>query len=109
MDNYNIKILYKYINTIKGVKLFTTFSFLFLFSISFAQTQSDIQLANEYILKGDKKKAVELYREISKNEVNAVFIYNNYLNVLLDLGEFSEAQEFVKKKNVKKGSREYSV
>lgn len=97
MDNYNIKILYKYINTIKGVKLFTTFSFLFLFSISFAQTQSDIQLANEYILKGDKKKAVELYREISKNEVNAVFIYNNYLNVLLDLGEFSEAQEFVKK------------
>lgn len=97
MDNYNIKILYKYINTIKGVKLFTTAFSLLLFSISFAQTQSDIQLANEYILKGDKKKAVELYRDISKNEANAVFIYNNYLNVLLDLGEFSEAQDFVKK------------
>lgn len=97
MDNYNIKILYKYINTIKGVKLFTTLFTLLLFSISFAQTQSDIQLANEYILKGDKKKALELYRDISKNEANAVFIYNNYLNVLLDLGEFSEAQDFVKK------------
>lgn len=97
MDNYNIKILYKYINTIKGVKLFTTSILLLLFSLSFAQTQSDIQLANEYILKGDKKKAVELYRDISKNEASAVFIYNNYLNVLLDLGEFSEAQDFVKK------------
>lgn len=40
---------------------------------------------------------MELYRDISKNEASAVFIYNNYLNVLLDLGEFSEAQDFVKK------------
>lgn len=97
MDNNNIKIIYKYINTTKRVKLFTTSLCLFFYISASSQNQADIQLANEYILKGDKKKAIELYRDISKSEINTVFIYNNYLNALLDVGEFGEAQDFVKK------------
>lgn len=62
-----------------------------------AQVQEQIQLANEYLAKGDKKKALELYRDLAKNDVNTSFIYNNYINVLLDLGLFDEAQNFLKK------------
>jgi len=62
-----------------------------------AQNYSDIQLANEYILKGEKKKAREIYSELSKSDVNNIIIYNNYLAVLLDLGEYDEAHAYVKK------------
>jgi tetratricopeptide (TPR) repeat protein len=62
-----------------------------------SQTQEQIQLANEYLLKGDKKKALELYRDLSRNESNTSFIYNNYVNVLIDLGMIDEAQNYLKK------------
>ncbi len=62
-----------------------------------AQNQAEIQLANEYVLKGDKKKAREIFSELSKSDVNNAFIYNNYLNVLLDLGIYDEAHAYVKK------------
>ena len=62
-----------------------------------AQVQEQIQLANEYLAKGDKKKALELYRDLAKNDVNTSFIYNNYINVLLDLGLYDEVQNFLKK------------
>lgn len=62
-----------------------------------AQNQADIQLANEYLLKGDKQKAIELYRELAKNDSNLPFIHNNYLNTLLDLGDGDEAQAYMKR------------
>lgn len=63
----------------------------------YSQNQSEIQLANEYLLKGDKKKAVEVYRDLSKVEINIPFIHNNYLNTLLDLNETAEAQAYLKR------------
>lgn len=75
----------------------TTLSVLLFSTLSFAQTQEEIQLASEYLLKGDKKKALELYRDLSKNDGNTSFIYNNYINVLVDLGLFDEAQNYLKK------------
>jgi len=94
MTNYTNKNIY-YIKVISVFILGITFS-----SISFtlhAQVQEQIQLANEYLAKGDKKKALELYRDLAKNDVNTSFIYNNYINVLLDLGLYDEAQNFLKK------------
>lgn len=71
---------------------------LTLLSISvYSQNQSGIQLANEYLLKGDKRKAIEVFRDLAKNDVNIPFIHNNYLNTLLDLNEASEAQSYLKK------------
>lgn len=54
-------------------------------------------MANEYLIKGDKRKALELYRDLAKNESNAPLIYNNYLNTLLDLGYYDEGQQFLKR------------
>lgn len=63
----------------------------------YSQNQSEIQLANEYLLKGDKRKAVEVYRDLAKDEINIPFIHNNYLNTLLDLNETAEAQAYLKR------------
>jgi tetratricopeptide (TPR) repeat protein len=94
MTNYTNKNIY-YIKVISLIILGIT-----LTSVSFtlhAQVQEQIQLANEYLAKGDKKKALDLYRDLAKNDVNTSFIYNNYMNVLLDLGLYDEAQNFLKK------------
>jgi hypothetical protein len=56
-----------------------------------------VQLANEYLLKGDKVKAVALFKELSKTEGNNAIIYNNYLNVMLDLGQYDEAFSYLKR------------
>jgi len=75
---------------------------LFLIALLFpsgvlAQNQADIQLANEYLIKGDKKKAAELYAELSKSEANIPLIHNNYFNLLLDAARFDDAQTYLKK------------
>jgi hypothetical protein len=62
-----------------------------------AQDQNEIQLANEYLLKGDKQKALELYIDLAKKDVNIPFIHNNYLNTLLDLNQGEEAQTYLKR------------
>lgn len=62
-----------------------------------AQNHGEIQLANEYLLKGDKKKAVELYKDLSKSDANVPLIHNNYINLLLDLGSYEEAHAYLKK------------
>lgn len=68
---------------------------LFITSITYAQSDQSIQLANEYLLKGEKQKAIELYREVAKNDNNVALIHNNYLNALLDVGLFDEAQRYL--------------
>lgn len=74
-----------------------TFLLLLIATFASAQNQDEIQLANEYLLKGDKKKALELYKELSKQESTHPFIYNNYFNLLLDLGAYDDAQKFVQR------------
>lgn len=74
-----------------------TFILLLFATFASAQNQDEIQLANEYLLKGDKKKALELYKELSKQESTHPYIYNNYFNLLLDLGAYDDAQKFVQR------------
>lgn len=74
-----------------------TFFILFFGTFVQAQNQDEIQLANEYFLKGDKKKSLELYRDLFKHDVNHPYIYNNYFNLLLDLSAFDEAQKVLQK------------
>src|SRR5690606_8033320 len=93
--NYNI---YIYINTIRhGTFLIPLLLFILFSQNTFGQNQSEIQLANEYLLKGDKKKAFELFKELSKSDANNIFIYNNYLNTMLDLAAYEEAHNYLKR------------
>ena len=71
--------------------------FLLLSFSAFSQDQSEIQLANEYLLKGEKKKALEVFRDLVKTDTNIPFIHTAYLNTLLDLSEYPEAQAYLKR------------
>jgi tetratricopeptide (TPR) repeat protein len=94
MTNYIYKNIY-FVRIIRKAVFLIAFGIL---SISaFSQNHTEIQLANEYLLKGDKKKAAELYRDLSKNDVNIPLIHNNYISLLLDLGAYDEAQAYLKK------------
>lgn len=90
MNNYNNNI-YRYTFIIS---LFSCLCFLIQ---SKAQNNNEIQLANEYLLKGDKTKALELYRDLARSDNNIAFIHNNYLNLLLDANLVDEAQTYLKR------------
>ena len=62
-----------------------------------AQNHAEVQLANEYLVKGDKKKAIELYKDLSRAEANLPLIHNNYLNLMIDIGAFEDAHDYLKK------------
>lgn len=90
--------IYKLIIKLKAGTLCIAFFLILYAPNAYTQDQQQIQIATEYLIKGDKKKAVELFRDLAKSEINIPFVHNNYLNVLLDLGYYDEAQNYLKKK-----------
>jgi tetratricopeptide (TPR) repeat protein len=88
---------YIYINTLIIRALPLCIVFFLLITPGVSQNHNDIQLAHEYLLKGEKRKALELYRELVKDDANLQYIQNNYLNTLLDLSETDEALVHLKR------------
>lgn len=64
---------------------------------AYSQDNSDIQIANEYFLKGDKQKALTMYEALAKHPENIPQIHENYLTLLLDLGKFRDAENYVER------------
>jgi len=62
-----------------------------------AQNLNDIQIANEYLIQGEKQKAKALYDELAKDARNISTIHNNYINLLLDLEAFQEAEKYLER------------
>ena len=93
---YDYYYIYKLIHNIKAAWT-SVLLFLLTASTLYAQDTQDIQIANEYLLQGQKEKALELYRDLAKNSRNIVVIHNNYMNTLLDLSFFDEAKDHLKK------------
>jgi tetratricopeptide (TPR) repeat protein len=71
--------------------------FSFVPSVSYSQDRNEIQIANEYFLKGEKEKALASYQGLAKNVLNIPSIHNNYLSLLLDLNMFKEAENYVER------------
>lgn len=59
--------------------------------------QQEIALANEYFGKGEKEKAYELFKSLAKQNENGPLIHSNYLNLLLTMGKFKEAEDHVER------------
>lgn len=57
----------------------------------------DLQLAEEYYQQEDFEKAKVLYERLARSNRNLPFIYKNYLQTLLRLQAFSEADRLVKR------------
>jgi tetratricopeptide (TPR) repeat protein len=62
-----------------------------------AQDQAEIQIANEYLLKGEKAKALSTFESLSKKPENIGYIHENYLNLMLDLGKYKDAENYVER------------
>lgn len=63
---------------------------------SFAQ-DSEVRIANEYFLKGEKEKALAMYVTLAKNVDNIPAIHNNYLSLLLDMSKYKDAEDYVER------------
>ncbi len=63
---------------------------------AFAQDQ-DLRIANEYFLKGEKEKALAMYQTLSKSPENIPTLHSNYLSLLLELGKYKEAEDYVER------------
>lgn len=94
---YYTYYIYNLIIKLKGCGLFISLFVLLSTEVLLAQNQNEIQLASEYLSKGEKKKAFELYAELAKNDVNIPFIHNYFVETMLDLGKYDEAQAYLKK------------
>ncbi len=94
MANNSYIIIYKIL--INTRVAFLTGMLLLSFPL-LGQNHAEVQLANEYVVKGDKKKALELYRDLSKSDANIPLIHNNYLNLMIDEGQFDNAHDYLKK------------
>ncbi|MBL7873087.1 MAG: tetratricopeptide repeat protein [Cyclobacteriaceae bacterium] len=75
----------------------------------FAQDVQEIQIANEYNLKGQKDKALSLYEQLAKKNENIPLIHTNYLNLLLDVGSFTTAENYVERLIKRDGRLTYKL
>lgn len=71
---------------------------LFLFNVQvIAQDISDIELANQYVQQGENDKALLLYDKLANNPKNIPLIHENYFQLMLITGRFTEAQAYIDK------------
>jgi TolA-binding protein len=77
--------------------IFNTILALLCAQLVMAQNEQEIKIANEYLLKGEKLKALSVFEALAKDLQNIQVIHNNYLNLLLDLRKYKEAEAYVEK------------
>src|SRR6478736_3970162 len=72
---------------------------LLLLLIAFCQAQDtqEIQIANEYLSKGEKLKALETYQLLAKNPLNVPLIHANYYALLPNTSRYHDAQNYLEK------------
>ncbi len=64
----------------------------------YAQDQYQISLANEYYSLGELDKARDIYEKLAKNRKNFPLIHGNYFELLLSLGEYETAENYINKR-----------
>ena len=93
------------------MKIFYTTLFLFV-SVLFCQAQisSEDALALQYYQKGEFDKALNIYQKLFNQSKNKAQYYDSYLNTLIKLKQYNEAEKLVKKMmNTNKGNFNYQV
>ena len=70
---------------------------ILLCNLSWSQSQEEIQLAQEYYIKGDFNKAVYYYKKVYKSN-NSVIYYTRYLDCLIKTEEYKTAEKLIIKR-----------
>ena len=77
--------------------MFNTILALLCAQLAIAQETQEIQIANEYLLRGEKNKALAAFQQLSKNPQNASSIHTSYFNLMVELGNFKQAEDYIEK------------
>jgi tetratricopeptide (TPR) repeat protein len=73
------------------------FGLLGLMMFSFGAFAQEAELGMEYMKAGEYEKAKTVFQKLAKNKETAKVIHKPYLQTLIKLKEFDEAEKFVKK------------
>ena len=84
-----------YINTLFNRVLLVLLISLRPLPALLAQDQSEIAIANNYLQSGQKDKALALFQDLAKQPANIPFIHTPYLELLLELAKYKQAEEYV--------------
>ena len=68
-----------------------------LIMFSFGTFAQETELGMEYMKAGEYEKAKSIFQKLAKNKEIAKVIHKPYLQTLIKLKEFDEAEKFVKK------------
>ncbi|MEA5405852.1 tetratricopeptide repeat protein [Arcicella sp. DC2W] len=87
------------------------FYLCFVLMCSFEVLSQDAQLGVEYLKAGEYEKARTLFQKLAKNKETAKDIYKPYLETLIKLKNWDEAEKFVKRqiKNTEGNQAKYLV
>lgn len=70
---------------------------IFLVALPALAQNQDEQLAAQYYQNAEYDKAVDLYKKLHRKNTESIYIYNNYLNCLIQLKDWDEAKKILKK------------
>lgn len=62
-----------------------------------AQDETEIRIANEYLAKGDKEKALAVFETLIKRADAQPLVHDAYLQILLDLSRFRDAENYLER------------
>ena len=71
---------------------------IFTSTAIYAQNQNDPLLAQQFYRNGEYDKALSLYEQLYKSKNGANIFYNDYLNTLLKLKQYDEAEKIINKR-----------
>lgn len=77
------------------MKQLLSISFILLISLAAKAQTSDEELAAQYFSNGEFDKAEILYKKLLKKDESSVYIYQNYLECLVKLKLFDEAEKMI--------------
>lgn len=73
------------------------FGFVLLLILSFGAFSQDAELGMEYMKAGEYEKAKTIFQKLAKNKETAKVIHKPYLQTLIKLKEWEDAEKFAKK------------
>ncbi|MFN7487672.1 MAG: tetratricopeptide repeat protein, partial [Cyclobacteriaceae bacterium] len=74
-----------------------------------AQDQTEIALANNYLQSGQNEKALALFQELVKQPANIPLIHTPYLELLLEIGKYKQAEEYIDRLNKRENNIAYRL
>ncbi|MBC7425354.1 MAG: tetratricopeptide repeat protein [Bacteroidia bacterium] len=89
------------------MRLFTVLLIFFLIPLTSFSQKEDEEMAAQFFANKDYSKAADLYEKLVKQNPESIYFYENYLQSLISLKDFKQAEKVVEKR-IKKSPYNFS-